>query len=79
MLYLARVRREASGMGRFFSWWVRNEQRFGAWASVALAEKVSALLTEEYLKQRAEKGDEARFRKALEKVPDVEPEESDRL
>ncbi len=47
--------------------------------SSALAEKVSALRTVEYLKRRAARGDRARFEQALRRVPDAEPEEQDRL
>lgn len=46
--------------------------------SSAVAEKMSALLTQEYLEKRAERGTRARFTAALAKVPDVEPEASDR-
>ncbi|MHC4956436.1 MAG: toxin-antitoxin system HicB family antitoxin [Planctomycetota bacterium] len=45
----------------------------------AVAEKVSALLTEEYLAKRAERGSRRKFDKALGKVRDVQPETSDRL
>jgi hypothetical protein len=47
--------------------------------TLALAEKISALMTEEYLEQRAQRGDRAKFEKAMAKVADVEPEEEDRL
>jgi hypothetical protein len=46
--------------------------------TLALAEKVSALLTEEYLQERARRGDAEKFRQALAKVADVEPDEQDR-
>ncbi len=42
--------------------------------SSAVAEKMSALLTESYLKERASKGDRTSFLQAMEKVPDVEPD-----
>jgi hypothetical protein len=45
----------------------------------AVAEKISALTTEHYLEERARKGSQAKFRKALAMVPDVEPEPFDRL
>ena len=45
----------------------------------AIAEKLSALDTENYLEQRAKKGSKKKFLKVLAKVPDVEPEEYDRL
>jgi hypothetical protein len=47
--------------------------------TLALAEKVSALMTEEYLGERAKRGSKEKFRKALAKVADVEPEEQDKL
>lgn len=47
--------------------------------SSAIGEKVTALLTEDYLKQRAAKGNLEEFRRILEKAPDVQPEEHDRL
>ena len=47
--------------------------------SSALAEKMAAWTTVEYLKQRAAHGDRDRFERALDKVPDVGPEEIDRL
>jgi hypothetical protein len=45
--------------------------------ATALAEKVSALLTLEYLQERASRGSAASFRKALAKVPNVPPVEGD--
>lgn len=45
----------------------------------ALTEKISALLTEEYLEERAKKGNRRKFEKALSKVKDVEPVENDRF
>jgi hypothetical protein len=47
--------------------------------TLALAEKLSALMTEDYLEMRARRGDRAKFEDAMSKVPDVEPEEYDRL
>lgn len=47
--------------------------------ATALAEKMSALITEEYLSERADRGDKRKFRKALAKVKSVEPDEDDRL
>jgi predicted transcriptional regulator len=45
----------------------------------AVAEKLSALLTEEYLEERSKRGSRRRFKKALSKVKDVEPEKHDKL
>lgn len=47
--------------------------------SSAIAEKMSALLTEEYLKGRAAKGNKEKFLNVLSKVPDVEPDKQDNL
>jgi predicted transcriptional regulator len=45
--------------------------------TTAVAEKLSAIATVDYLEQRAAKGSRKRFRKALSKVPDVPPDEQD--
>jgi predicted transcriptional regulator len=47
--------------------------------SSAVAEKMSALMTEEYLQARAARGSRRKFAAALAKVPDVEPESVDQL
>ena len=47
--------------------------------ATALAEKMSSLSTETYLEERARRGSRKKFEQALAKVPDVEPEEYDRL
>ncbi len=41
--------------------------------STALAEKLSALLTREYLEERAKRGSRKKFDKALSKVKEKEP------
>lgn len=46
--------------------------------TIAVAEKTAALLTLEYLEQRAVRGDRRKFDTALQAVADVEPEEKDR-
>jgi hypothetical protein len=46
--------------------------------STALAEKLSALLTLEYLEERARRGRRSAFDRALAKVRDVEPDEEDK-
>ena len=45
--------------------------------STALAEKLSALLTEEYLAGRAKRGSRAKFERALRKVRDRKPDSGD--
>jgi hypothetical protein len=47
--------------------------------TLALAEKLSALMTEDYLNRRAARGDREKFRQALANVPDAEPDAADRL
>lgn len=47
--------------------------------ALAVAEKMSALLTVEYLEERAKRGSREKFEAVLAKVPDVEPKEYDRL
>jgi len=41
--------------------------------TLALAEKISALATEDYLEERAARGQRDKFEQALAKVADVEP------
>ena len=45
--------------------------------SLAVAEKISALMTEEYLGERAKRGSKAKFEAAMAKV--AEPEAQDKL
>ena len=45
--------------------------------SSALAEKVSALMTEEYIEQRAKRANKETFKRALSNVADVEADELD--
>ena len=47
--------------------------------ATALAEKMSALLTEEYLAERAKKGSKKKFKAALSKAKNIAPEENDVL
>ena len=47
--------------------------------TLAVSEKVSSLLTVDYLKERAKRADRKTFEELLEKVPDTEPEEFDKL
>lgn len=46
--------------------------------TTALAEKMSALMTVDYLEERAAHGDRSRFERAMGKVRDFEPDERDR-
>lgn len=47
--------------------------------ATAAAEKMSSLKTVDYLKERAKRGSREKFERVLAKVPDVEPEEYDKL
>lgn len=47
--------------------------------TLAVAEKMSALMTEDYLAERAKRGSREKYEAVLAKVPDVEPAEDDRL
>lgn len=47
--------------------------------TIALSAQVSAWMTKDYLRERAERGSWEKFQRVLEKVPDVEPDEHDKL
>lgn len=47
--------------------------------STAVAEKLSALLTQEYLEKRAKQGSRRKYDRVLRKIRDVEPTEEDEL
>ena len=47
--------------------------------ATAVAEKLAVFMTVEYLQERAKRGSREKFEAVLAKVPDVEPEEYDRL
>jgi len=47
--------------------------------ATALAEKMSALTTEKFLSERAEKGSKKKFNAALSKVKNIEPDVLDKL
>ena len=47
--------------------------------ALAVAEKMSALMTVEYLEERARRGNRGKFEAVLEKVPRAKLEEEDRL
>ena len=46
---------------------------------LAVAEKIATLSTMDYLEERAKRGSREKFLAVLERAPDVEPEEYDRL
>jgi len=45
----------------------------------AVAEKMSAIMTDEYIAARAKRGTQRKFKAALAKVANIEPEDIDRL
>ena len=47
--------------------------------TLALAEKISALVTEDYLAKRASRGSRDKFEQAMAQVADVEPLPQDRV
>jgi len=47
--------------------------------TLAIAEKTAALMTLDYLEERAGRGDRGKFEGALAAVPDTAPVEADRL
>lgn len=47
--------------------------------STALAEKMAALMTEEFFEARAQRGSRSRFLRVLAKVPDVAPDAGDEM
>lgn len=47
--------------------------------TLAIAEKIATLTTIEYLEKRAQRGSREKLLAVLDKVPDVEPEEHDKL
>jgi predicted DNA-binding protein len=57
----------------------RDKVSINHMVTLAVAEKLSALETEDYLSKRASRGDKSRFQKALSKVPDRQPEANDRI
>jgi hypothetical protein len=58
---------------------IRDGISIDQFISTAVAEKISALMTENYLSDRVKRGDRAKYEEILAKVPDVEPEEFDRI
>ncbi len=46
--------------------------------AAAVAEKITALETENYLSERAQSGSTDKFKEILKKVPNIEPEQHDK-
>ena len=57
----------------------RDKISINQFAASALAEKISALETEEYLAKRAKRGSREKFERAMSKVRDAEPDPQDHL
>ena len=57
----------------------RDHVSINQFVATAVAEKISALETEDYLAQRAARASRAKFEAALAQVPDREPDEPDRF
>ena len=57
----------------------RDKVSINQMITLAVAEKLSALETEDYLGNRAQKARKAKFRNALKKVSGKEPESRDRI
>ena len=47
--------------------------------TLALTEKISSLMTEDFINERAKRGDRKLFEASMAKVADVEPDEKDRM
>lgn len=57
----------------------RDQVSVSQFIALAVAEKIAALMTLEYLSERGQRASRARFDAALAQVPDVEPEDYDKL
>lgn len=57
----------------------RDGVSINQWISSAVAEKMSAQLAQEYIAERAKRASRKKFDAILARVPDVEPEEADRI
>jgi predicted transcriptional regulator len=57
----------------------RDKVSINQMITLAVAEKLSALETEDYLGNRARKASKAKFQKALRKISGKEPERRDRI
>lgn len=51
----------------------REKVSMNQFITLALAEKIAALSTEDYLRERAERGSREAFERAMDKVADAEP------
>ena len=56
----------------------RDRVSINQFVASAVAEKISALETEDYLNERARRASRKKYEAALSKIPDREPDEHDR-
>jgi len=57
----------------------REDLPLDQFVAIALSAQVSAWMAKEYMEERAKRGSWEKVQKFLSKVPDIEPEEHDRL
>ncbi len=56
---------------------VRDQISINQFIAMAVAEKLSAIMTVEYLEERARRGNAAEYQRVLDRVPDRTPLEGD--
>ena len=57
----------------------RDNVSINQFITLAIAEKISALMTEDYITQRGERASRAKYEAVLDKIPDVPPPDYDRI
>jgi hypothetical protein len=57
----------------------KDEISINQFITTALAEKMSALMTSDYLEERAKRGSREKFEHAMAKVKDIDPDKKDAL
>jgi hypothetical protein len=57
----------------------KDEISINQFITTALAEKMSALMTSDYLEERAKRGSRDKFEHAMAKVKDIDPDKKDAL
>ena len=57
----------------------KDEISINQFITTALAEKMSALMTSDYLEERAKRGNRQKFEHAMAKVKDLDPDKKDAL
>jgi hypothetical protein len=58
---------------------VKEHISLDQFVTIALSAQVSAWITKDYLRERAARGSWKKFQQVLSKVPDVEPDDDDKL